>query len=449
MVDLTISGGTVITAYGTFKTGIVVDKGKIVGICQDSNLPNSDLRINCEGCLVLPGVIDEHSHNRDPGFEYKEDFRTGTSSAAAGGVTMVMEMPNTIPWIIDRKAFLDKKNYLKPKSLVDFALQVAVTPRNIGILGELKEEGAASFEIFPSEVPVDLLTDKDLDILNALKELAKINGLAAFLSESNDIRDRLVSELQAKGRKDLPAHLETRPAVSEASKAASLFTMASLTGTRIIMRQISAAESVEIASLFKPKNRNLFIETTPHYMLLTDDVMKEVGAIARMVPPLRYKKDVEAVREAVRSGLVDVIGTDHSPQTLEDKNKGTRSVWDAPPGFPGVETLVPLMLTEVNKGLISIEHLCRLISENPAKIYGLYPRKGSIQVGSDADFTIVDMKKESVIRGEKLHSKMKYTPFEGFSAKGLPIHTILRGELIVENGEVIGKPGYGEFVRCP
>ncbi|MEK7879399.1 MAG: dihydroorotase family protein, partial [candidate division NC10 bacterium] len=193
----------------------------------------------------------------------------------------------------------------------------------------------------------------------------------------------------------------------------------------------------------KARGVDVTCETAPHYLLLTAEEMERLGNVMKMNPPVRYRGHQEALWDGLRTGIIDMIATDHSPHSPEEKKK--QNVWEAISGFPGVETALPLMLTEMNQGRFSLNDYARWASENPARAWGLYPKKGAVMVGADADLVLVDLNRESVIRAEALHSKSKVTPFDGVKVKGLPVMTIVRGKIVMEDGKVVGAPGWGRL----
>jgi len=256
--------------------------------------------------------------------------------------------------------------------------------------------------------------------------------------------DYMTAKLKAAGRTDPLAHVEARPPIAEAESIQRAILFAAETGCKLHIYHLSSKEGVQLIKAAREKGVQVSAETGPHYLLLDCNYMQKVGSILKMNPPVRSREHGEALWLGLLDGTVEVIATDHSPHTPEEKIKD--NIWEAIPGFPGVETSVPLILTQVNEGRLSLMTYVKLASENPARVFNLYPRKGTIQINTDADFTIVDMEKEGVITSEKLHSKSKITPFDGWRVKGLPVYAIVRGNIVMKDGEIVGKP-HGELIE--
>ena len=447
---MVLKGGTVVTPQGTFRAGIVVRNGKIAAIMNSSELPRADKVIDCKGLYILPGIVDAHVHFMDPGQTRREDFTTGSMAAAAGGITLVMDMPMTSPAVTSAAVFEEKRKMAESKSLVDFCLLAMATNTNTSELKKIQDLGAASIEVFPANfwpsttLPEDLVLSSDYAVVKALERIGQIGGIAGILPDTEELRVRLIRELMDSGRKDLQAWSESKPDYYEISTLAKLLGLLHYTDTKAVLRQLTTAGSMEaLEALWR---EGIFIEVDVQSLTLTEERLKEIGPYAKTNPPLKTKRDVAALWEALQTGWVDYVASDHGPCMPEDKERGWKNVWESPSGMLGVETLLPIMLNSVNTRKLSLEHLSVLLSENPARIHGIYPRKGIIRPDSDADFTIVDMRKKEVIRGEKLHSRLKWTPYEGFEVKGWPVYTIVRGQPVMERGEVVGEAGYGRFI---
>ncbi len=445
-LDLVVIDGLVVTPRGTFKASIGIEDGVVVEMGNSATMPPAERRIDANGLLVFPGIIDEHVHFRDPGFEWKEDFRTGSMAAAAGGVTTVLEMPNTEPPTVDRQGFRAKLEEASRKSIVDFGFYAGVVPGRVEELRELAELGAVGVKVYMSETtgirePVD-----GLDLVRAMEVAASLNLRAGVHAEEGRMIAALREVLRAGGRRDPLAHMEARPVVAEVLAVAKALLVAKTTGCRLHVFHLTSGEALNAIRALRPLGMDVTAETCPHYLLLEGrEALMRLGNVAKVNPPIRSREDAEALWEALRRGEIDAIGSDHAPHLPEEKGAG--DVWSAPSGFPGVETMLPLMLTEVHRGRLTFTDVSRLLSEGPARIWGLYPKKGAVAVGSDGDLTIVDPDAESVIRSEGLHSKSKVTPFEGFRVRGLPVYTIVRGEVVMEEGEVREDARKGQLVR--
>ena len=445
VMELVIKNGKIVTPQSTHEgDDIAVEKGKIVAIDRRGSFPEAKEVIDATGKYILPGIIDVHVHFREPGFTYKEDFETGTMAAAAGGVTTIFDMPNNKPFISTVEAFKQKMEMIRSKAYVDYGLVAAIVQDTIPEIPGLAEAGINVFKIFMGETVGGVPAPDDGGILKAFKLVAETGLRVGVHAENNAIMDFFKAELQKAGRTDPLAHVEARPNIAEAETIQRAILLAAEAGCKLHIYHMSSKEGVQLVKEAKAKGIQVSAETGPHYLLLDCNYMKKVGSILKMNPPVRSRENGEALWKGLLEGTVEVIATDHSPHSAEEKIK--ENIWEAIPGFTGVETSIPLMLTQVNEGRLSINTYVKHASENPARLFNLYPLKGTIQIGSDADFTIVDMGKEGVIQSEKLHSRTKITPFDGWRVKGLPVYTIVRGKVVMRDGEVVGKPR-GEYIK--
>jgi allantoinase len=447
-VDLIIKNGKIVTSTGIYNAGLAIDNGKIVSIAMTPHLPPSDEVIDAKGNFVMPGVIDAHVHFWDPGYTYREDWATGTMSAAGGGVTTVIEMPTTSPPTITPEAFKAKKEIAKRKAFVDFALHAGVTPATIQHIDDLSKEGAASFKMFMAEKVREFDRMDKGSLYESLTRISAANNVASIHAES-ELVTYLQRKLQEAGRADPAAHLDSRPDVAEIDAISSAILLARETRARLHICHLSTARGVELIREGKEKGVKVSAETCPQYLLFNKQDYIKLGPYLKVNPPVRTSEDQLALWDALRNCIIEIIASDHCPFLREEKEVGWQNIWEAGTGIPGTETLLPLMLSEgVNKGRISMVTLCKLLCENPAKIFGLYPRKGHIAVGADADIIIVDLKQRRKITIEKMHTKGEFTPFDGWVIQGFPILVLVRGKIIAKDGEIVGKSGYGTFVPC-
>lgn len=454
ILDLVIKNGKIVTPYDIFDGGIGVDEGKIVIIAKDDKLPKADNVIDANGNLVLPGLIDAHVHFREPGNEQREDFESGTKAAAAGGVTTVFEMPVSTPAVSSAEILEKRRNILKRKAVVDFALYGGAGTHNINEIPNLAKAGAISFKTFMHKPPkgremeyMGVYVTDDGSLFEVFKTVALTKLPISIHCENDALIEYMVERLKKAGRKDAMAHVESRPNFVEADAISKVIILSKAAGARAHIAHLSTEEGVQMIKQAKASGQMLTAETCPQYLLLTAEIMKKVGPYAKINPPLRSEKDNEALWKGLENGIIDIIASDHAPFTKEEKDIGIHDIWKAQSGSPQIETMLPLLLTKVNEGKISIQKLVKVTSENVAKIFNIYPKKGIIQIGSDADFVIVDINREAKISVEKMYSKAKdLTIYNGWRVKGLPIATIVRGEIVMKDGEVIGKLGYGDFI---
>ena len=285
----------------------------------------------------------------------------------------------------------------------------------------------------------------DSEIVTAFSKVADVNKPCLLHAENENLIIQATENLIASGRTEPIVWEESRPVISEIEAVSRSIMLARNTGVHLHLCHISAGESMEYISNGKQKRQKITSETSPNYLLLTADIMKKVGPFAKIQPPIR-KSGQDLLWQGVVDGTIDVIASDHAPYTVEEKEGGWTNIFEARSGGPGVETTLPLLLNCVNEGRISLIRLVEVFAMNPAKILGLYPRKGAIAVGSDADLVIVDLDRESKIDAQSLHSKQKFSAFDGIKVKGTPIMTIVRGNIVMEEGQIIAKPGTGKFI---
>jgi dihydroorotase len=438
-IDLVIKNGKIVTSQATYEgDDIAVKDGKIIAIDKQGNFIGAKEVIDIQGKYILPGLIDAHVHFREPGLTYKEDFATGSIAAAVGGITTVFDMPNCIPFTCTLETYKQKLEVIKDKAYVDYGLIAAVVSNSIHEIPKLAEAGINVFKIFMGTTVGGVPAPDDGEMLEAFRLVAKIGRRISVHAENNAIIDFFTAKIKEDDRTDALAYLEARPSVAEAEAIQRAILFAKETCCKLHICHISSKEGVELVKQAKVNRINVSAETTPHHLLLNSEHYKKLGSILKINPPIRSAENGEALWEGLKSGIVEVIATDHSPHTEEEKIKD--NIWEAIPGFSGVETNVPLMLTQVNEGRISLNNYVKLASENPARLFNMYPQKGSFNIGTDADFTVIDMEKESVIDKNKIHSKSKITPFDGYKVKGLPVYTIVRGNIVMKNGKIMGKP---------
>lgn len=447
--DLVIKNGGVAVSSSLSSCAIAAKEGRITWIGANSNAPNADRVIDASGLIVLPGVIDVHVHMRDPGATYKEDFQSGTAAAAAGGVTTVFDMPNNTPPTKDVAALRLKAKAAQEKAIVDYALYGLMTEGNIGDLVPLIGAGVIGFKCYMAETTGKVAPPSESEMLGEMRVIAKAGLRAAVHAEDDSLLQERISKLRREGRVDALAHYESRPEEVEEKAVRRALVLAREAKCDLHIAHLSSAAGASEVRKAKASLRrgrgSVTAETCPQYLLLDKDDYAEKGSMMKSNPSVKRREDRLALWRGVRDGTVDMIATDHAPHTIEEKTAGA-SIFDRASGFPGLETSVALMLTCVSRGLLSLSRYVRLTSESPAKAWGLYPKKGRIALGSDADFTIVDTKREWRIDPARFVSKAKYSPFEGFEARGAAVYTIVRGGVVMDNGHIDAR-SRGEMQR--
>jgi dihydroorotase len=432
-IDLILRGGTVATPGTIAVADIAIDKGSILAIGDVAGFAAAQT-LDCRNLHVLPGVIDSQVHFREPGLEHKEDLETGSLAAVAGGVTGVFEMPNTKPATTTAALLADKVENARNRMFCDFAFYVGGTRNNLDDIPLLeKQEASAGIKVFAGSSTGDLLVDDDQG-LEAI--ISRLSRRAAFHSEDEA---RLRSRLAFQRPNDPASHPDWRDVEAARLCTQRLIAIARKHGKRIHVLHISTAEELP---LFAAARDVATVEATPHHLTLSADDYERLGNKLQMNPPVRDKRHRDALWQAINSGLVDVIGSDHAPHTLEEKEK---SYPQSPSGMTGVQTLVPIMLDHVNRGRLSLQRFVDLTAHGPQRIFGI-ASKGRIVEGYDADFTIVDLKRREVIRNDWIESRSQWTPYDGTAVTGWPVGTMLRGHLVMWQGD-IAQPAHGQPIR--
>ncbi len=432
MPDLVIKNARIFLNDAIQPMEIAVDNGKITKLGKIIVAEETNRVIDAKGALVLPGAIDVHVHFRDPGMTKKEDWYTGSCAAAAGGVTTVIDHPNTVPPTIDTDSFKIKKKEAK-KSIIDYGINAGVTG-NLTRLKELWELGAIAFgEIFLAESTASLNVNYRI-LEEALEVTGDLGAVACVHAEDEETRNKFVHIL--KGNLAPEAYSKSRPNLCEKIAVEKALKFAG--DSKLHFCHISAHESLEAIRKAKAENKNITCEVAPHHLFLTTKDYRRLGTLGKMNPPLRDYYSQQSLWQGLNEGIIDIVASDHAPHLESEK---MTDIWSAPAGVPGVETMMPLMLMAVKRNLFTLKKLIEITSQNPARIFGI--NKGSFAPGFDADMIIVGEMKE--IRKERLHSKAGWTPYSGMTGM-VPRMTISRGEVIFEDGEIIAKRGRGKFI---
>lgn len=432
-IDLILKGGTLVNHAGVGARDIAVNGGRIVAIGDVSNLAARET-LDCAGLHILPGVIDTQVHLREPGLTHKEDLESGGRAAVMGGVTAVFEMPNTKPLTTSAAALADKVARARDRMHCDFAFYMGGTRDNAAELAELeKREGCAGVKVFMGSSTGDLLVDDDDGVATVL---AHISRRAAFHSEDEA---RLKSRVSHQMAGDPASHPVWRDAEAARLCTERLLRLAKAAGKRIHVLHVSTAEELPLLA----EHRDLAsVEVTPHHLTLSADDYARLGTRLQMNPPVRGPEHRAALWAALAHGLVDVLGSDHAPHTLEEKAKPYPA---SPSGMTGVQTLVPIMLDHVNAGRLTLERFVDLTSHGVQRLFGI-AGKGRVALGYDADFTIVDLKRTETITDRWIESRCGWTPYDGKKVTGWPVGTMVRGRLAMWQGEILGRAA-GQPIR--
>ena len=446
-VDLIIKNAKLVSPRNIVEGGVAVDGGVIVAIAKDPNLPQADEVIDARGRYVLPGVLDGHAHT----CLLPETPSSGTRAAIKGGVTTLLEMPGTQMGCFNPQEYESKRNLFEKKSHIDFSIHAGcASGYPDGNLTSMWTQGSTGVKFFVSNAGPKWPQTYDGEILDRFAEIGRFGGLALIHSENDAIvRDNL-KRLQSDGRKDFSAYLESRPPISEMECGHRMISYLKATGCRGMLVHTSLPEVVGEVLSARVSGVRLSIETCPQYLYFTDEDVKKRGPWLKFAPPARSKEAMIQMRWLLAEGYIDTVASDHAPYSKEQKQEGLTDVFRAPNGIPGLETLVHLLANGVNEGWLSLERLSQVTSENPAKIYGIYPKKGTISLGSDADLVILDMDKRVKIRNEDQITACGWTPYDGMEVKGAPVISFIRGRIAMENDVVYTKEGFGTYVpRLP
>lgn len=432
--DLIVRGGEVVNHAGRGVADVGVRAGRIAAI-GDLGRADAGEVFEAAGLTVLPGVIDTQVHFREPGPTHKEDLQTGSRAAVLGGVTAVFEMPNTSPTTSDAAALADKLSRARGRMHCDHAFYVGATKENAGQLGELERlKGCCGVKTFMGASTGDLLVPDDAGLEAVLRA---VNRRAAFHAEDEP---QLEARRGLAREGDWTSHYEVRDAEAARLATERLLRIARRLGKRVHVLHVSTAEEID---LLRAHRDIASVEITPQHLTLSaPDAYERLRGKAQMNPPIRGPEHQAGLWRAITGGVADVIGTDHAPHTLEEKAKPYPA---SPSGMPGVQTLVPVMLTHVAAGRLSLERFVDLTSTGPQRTFGI-AGKGRMAEGWDADFTIVDLKARRTIRDQDQATRSGWTPYDGMEAVGWPVATIIRGRTVMRNGAVVLE-GTGEPVR--
>jgi dihydroorotase len=444
--DLILAGGKVVSPDAVIDADVAIRDGKIIAVGTADAMPSAKETVAVSGMHILPGAIDVHVHFRDPGYPQKEDFASGTAAAAFGGVTTIFDMPNTIPTVGTPEVLAAKHKMAAEKAHVDFGLYAVLGEDSIAHVPALIETGVIGFKLYMGNTFGKIASPSTGAMLEAFEVVAPTGKRISLHAETNSIMERRETRLRQAGRTDPLAHLASRPAVVAIEAVSRAAILAEWTGARIHILHISSADELRPLREAKARGVDITGETCPHYLMLSaDDYAKNAGVI-RVNPPVREKRNQEPLWAALADGTVDIIATDHAPHSREEKTRN--DMFDVDCGFPGVESQMPLMLTEVNAGRMTIMDYVALSSAKPARIWGLYPRKGVIAPGAEADIAVVDLKREMTLDDATLQSRAKITPWHGRKVKGLPVHTIVRGRFVMRDRTLVeGTRGHGRSVH--
>lgn len=451
--DTLVKNGNIVTGERIWKGNLAVKDGKIAALLAAGEEPEAEKVIDAEGKYVFPGAIDTHAHLNEPGYEWREDYAHGTRAAAIGGYTTIIDMPlqnepaMTTAELFDRKTEIVGKN-----AYVDYCFWGGLVPGNFDDLEGLNEKGCVAFKSFIGPVSPDYQTLTYGQAYEAMERIRKFDGRAGFHCEDFSMIRWQEERMKREGRMDWKGFLESRPVAAEMIATVDMIELTKATGCKVHICHVSSPDVAQKIKEAQKAGYDVTAETCSHYLSMTEEDVLEKGALFKCAPPLRSREEVDRLWSYVEDGTFSGIASDHSPCTYEEKfteilGKKIENAFDVWGGISGIQSCFQTAFYEgcVKRGL-SPSVLARAMAELPAKAFGIYGKKGGIQVGFDADLVIVDPDREWEITEESLEYVNKISAFVGKTGQGLPVLTMVRGQIVAENGRVVGAPGQGELV---
>jgi len=453
--DTVIRNGTVVTATDTYASDIGIGNGRITALAQSLPVEGARELIDAAGMLVMPGGIDVHTHLDMPfgGTTSADDFESGTIAAAFGGTTTLIDFAIQQKGQSLRQAFETWMQKADRKAAIDYAFHCIITDlgdAQLEEMGVLIGEGVSSFKLFMA-YPGVLMVD-DATIFRAMSQAAKYGGLICMHAENGGAIDVIVRRALAEGKRAPKYHALTRPTTAEGEATSRALALAEMAGSPVYIVHLSCNDALEKVREARERGLPAYAETCPQYLFLSLEQMDAPGfesAKYVFTPPLREKWHQDKLWQGLAQDTLQVVSTDHCPFCFkEQKELGKDDFTKIPNGGPGIEHRLSLVYTGgVHGGRFSLNRFVQLVATAPAKLFGLFPRKGTIAVGSDADLIVFDRNQEQVISASTHHMRVDYSMFEGTRVRGVPVRVLLRGRTILEGGRFVGKPGSGEFVR--
>ena len=443
IADLVITNAKAYVKNEIIDCSIAMENGRILKVGKETQMPNADERINLKNRLVIPGLIDVHVHLRDEGKAYKEDFYTGTAAAAAGGFTTVLDMPNNNPVTMTAESMRNRMSLAERRVLINVGFY-SEFPRHLKEIRKIVSEGALAFKLFMANQVGGLNINDDQELHEAFSKVGLEKVPVAVHAEDHSAVYTKEQELKTAKHDDATAFLKAHSNQAELKAIERVLKTSSGTEARVHFCHVTTEQGLNRIGEAKKTGRTVTCEVTPNHLLLSKVDFVRVGAMLAMMPPLRDSANVKALWQGIEKGLVDVLGSDHAPHTIEEKT--AKSIWDAKVGVPGLETTLPLMLTMVKRNRLTIDMLVRLLAENPAEIFKLKDR-GRLEQGMKADVVAVDLKEKFKVDASKFHSKTKYSPYDGWEVQGKPIKTFVNGHLVMDEQEIVAKAGSGNVIR--
>jgi len=439
--DLVIKNSRLLLESGLTRGGLAVKNGKISAIATDEHLPEGKEVIDAEGNIVMPGLIDAHAHIHDPEMLSHEDFTTGSRAAAAGGVTTVIDMP-LVSQVVTPDALQKKVEAGESMSIIDFSFTAGMMySENVKIVKLMLEEGVAAFKAFTGEpFPADAGV-----MVRLLSEASEYGAQITVHAEDPGVLREFSSDMD--GEWDAPiSHSLSRPVIAEQLAISQLVDVARRTGGHLHIAHVTSDVGVREIERGRKDSVMVTTEVCPHHLMFHRDQMNRLGVKSKMNPPLRTKRDKSALWSALLRGTIDITVSDHAPCPIEKKEAGTYDIREAWAGVDGTQMILRVLLSEgINSGRLPYSTLLHVASRNPARIFGLYPKKGVLRIGSDADLVIINPTKKEKINPEMMFSKCGWTLYDGLEMTGAPEMTFVRGEMVFKENRTTIRPSHGEF----
>ena len=454
-MDLAITGGEVITEHGRSRADVGIAEGRIVALAAPGRLGKAEESIDASAMLILPGAVDAHFHSRTPAHSQRGDFYTETRAAAAGGVTTVFEMPISKPGCATPEIFQNRRRLIEEQAIIDVALYGAPgTLVRSDVLG-MVEAGAIGFKIFMhrpvlgrEDEFIGICLPDDEQLFQTLALVKETGKRLVVHCESDSMLEAGLARIRDEGRADPQAHMDSRPTVVEAVAVANLLTLAEDLETPVHVAHVSSAHALQVIRRYQRDGVDVSAETCPHYLFFTEDDYLRLGPYAKYNPPIRGAEDQRALWQGLADGSVSLVTSDHGPYLVEEKERHRVKPWLVPSGGPGVQMLLPMMVTAALQGRLSLEQAVRLISAEPARLFGLDGRKGTIAPGADGDLCIYDPRPQTVMTRDRMFSKARDVNklYEGMPLQGEVYATISGGRIVFREGQILAKKGSGRFI---
>jgi allantoinase len=446
VTSVLVLGGSVVDEERVRPADLLLEGGRVVEVLEPGHALQADTTLDATGLHVLPGLVDAHVHFNEPGRTDWEGYQTGGGAAAAGGVTTVLDMPlNCKPPSLDAGSLAVRRAAVAEHAVVDYAHWGGVVPDSLDHLRDLREGGVVGVKGFLCDSglaeypPLDETT-----LAEAMRRASRLGLLLALHAEHAEQTSRLGQAARAAGRSGPRDWARSRPPESEVAAVEQALALASRSGVALHFVHISTAEAARRVADARRAGQDVSLETCPHYLALDEDDLARLGSTAKCAPPLRSRQNVEALWDALLEGEFDWVASDHSP-CPPDLKRG--DIWQAWGGISGIQTLLPVLLSEgVHRRGLQLPKLVTLTAANPARRFGLYPRKGALRPGSDADLTLVDVDGEWVLGQADLRTRWPLSPFVGHTFRGHVVVTLVRGEVVFRHGQVLARPGFGRLL---